>query len=144
MNTTFFSTARLVCAALCLFLLAGATAHAAEKDLKLEVQLVIGTNDPHQTNGVPVSPKIEKKLKRLPLKWGGYYVTSSQQFSLAKNETKPLVMGGSEMVVKNLGDERVELTLINRGKITQSLSQGHTLVTNVKDENSFVVLRQAD
>ncbi len=143
MSKTLFSTTRLVCVALFFLLLAGVTAHAAEKDLKLEVQLVVGSND-RQTNGTPVSPKIEKKLKRLPLKWGSYYVTSSQQFSLAKNATKSLVLGGSEMVVKNLGNEQVELTLINRGKITQSLNQGHTLVTNVKDENSFVVLRQAD
>ncbi|MDD5140899.1 MAG: hypothetical protein PHY43_11635 [Verrucomicrobiales bacterium] len=143
MSTTFFSATRLVCAALCLFLLAGATAHAGEGTLKLEAQLVVGSNDP-QTKGTPVSPKVEKKLKRLPLKWGSYFVVSSQQFSLAKDEGRRLVMGGSEMVVKNLGGERVELTLINRGKITQSLSKGHTLVTNVKDENSFVVLRQMD
>ncbi|MEI6193473.1 MAG: hypothetical protein WCS42_03995, partial [Verrucomicrobiota bacterium] len=100
-------------------------------------------NDP-QTKGTPVSPQVEKKLKRLPLKWGSYYVVSSQQFSVAKDDSKQLLLGGSEMVVKNLGGERVELTLINRGKITQSLRKDQTLVTNVKDENSFVVLRQAD
>jgi hypothetical protein len=143
MNTTFFSVTRLACAALCLFMLAGMNAHPADGVLKLEAQLVVGSNDP-QTKGAPVSPQIEKKLKRLPLKWGSYYVTSSQQFSLAKDASKQLVLGGSDMVVKNLGGERVELTIINRGKITQSLSKGQTLVTNVKDENSFVVLRQAD
>jgi hypothetical protein len=143
MSKKIFSATWLVCAALGLFSLAGVTAHAADGVLKLEAQLVVGSNDP-QTKGTPVSPQIEKKLKRLPLKWGNYYVVSSQQFSVAKDESKPLVMGGSEMTVKNLGGERVELTLISRGKITQSLAKGHTLVTNVKDENSFVVLRQAD
>lgn len=143
MSTNFFSPIRLVCAALSLLLLAGVTAHAGDGVLKLEAQLVVGSNDP-QTKGTPVSPQIEKKLKRLPLKWGSYYVVSSQQFSVAKDADKPLALGGSEMVVKNLGGERVELTLINRGKITQSLNKGQTLVTNVKDENSFVVLRQAD
>lgn len=143
MSTPFFSPARLICAALGLCLLAGVTAHAADGGLKLEAQLVVGSNDP-QTKGTPVSPQIEKKLKRLPLKWGSYYVTRSQQFSVAKDESKPLSMGGSEMIVKNLGGERVELTLINRGKITQSLHKDQTLVTNVQDENSFVVLRQAD
>jgi hypothetical protein len=131
---------KLVCAVMFFLLLAGMTARA---DLKLEAQLVLGTNAA-QTNGTPVSPQIEKKLKRLPLKWGTYFVISSQQFSLAKNETNHMVLGGSEMVVKNLGGERVELTLIDRGKITQTLHKGQTLVTNVKDENSFVVLRQAD
>src|SRR5271154_6507657 len=140
MKIKFFSMTKLVCAALFFLLLAGMTARA---DLKLEAQLVLGTNEV-QTNGTPVSPQIEKKLKRLPLKWGSYFVISSQQFSLAKNETNHMVLGGSEMIVKNLGGERVELTLIDRGKITQSLHKGQTLVTNVKDENSFVVLRQAD
>jgi hypothetical protein len=140
MKIKFFSMTKLVCAAIFFLLLAGMTARA---DLKLEAQLVLGTNEA-QTNGTPVSPQIEKKLKRLPLKWGSYFVISSQQFSLAKNETNHMVLGGSEMIVKNLGGERVELTLIDRGKITQSLHKGQTLVTNVKDENSFVVLRQAD
>ena len=92
----------------------------------------------------PVSPGIEKKLKRLPLKWGSYFVVSAQKFSLAKNATNQLVLGGSEMIVKNLGGEKVELTMIDRGKITQSLKKGQTLVTNVRDPNSFVVLRQGD
>jgi hypothetical protein len=140
MKIKFFSMTKLVCAVMFFLLLAGMTARA---DLKLEAQLVLGTNAA-QTNGTPVSPQIEKKLKRLPLKWGTYFVISSQQFSLAKNETNHMVLGGSEMVVKNLGGERVELTLIDRGKITQTLHKGQTLVTNVKDENSFVVLRQAD
>lgn len=143
MNTTFLPASRLVCAALFFLLLAGVTAHAADSPLKLEAQLVVGSNDP-QTKGTPVSPQIEKKLKRLPLKWGSYYVVSAQQFSVAKDETKRLALGGSEMVVKNLGGERVELTLIDRGKITQSLRKDQTLVTNVRAPNSFVVLRQAD
>jgi hypothetical protein len=143
MSKKIFSATWLVCAALGLFSLAGVTAHAADKDLKLEAQLVVGSSDP-ATKGTPVSPQIEKKLKRLPLKWGSYYVTSSQQFSLTKDASKQLTLCGSDMVVKNLGGEQVELTMVNRGKIKQSLAKGHTLVTNVKDENSFVVLRQAD
>jgi hypothetical protein len=138
-----FSATRLVCTVIFFLLFAGVSAPAAEKDLNLEVQLVFGTNEA-QTNGRPVSPQIEKKLKRLPLKWGTYFVVSSQQFSLAKDATNHLVLGGSEMIVKNLGGEKVELTMIDRGKITQSLHKGQTLVTNVRDPNSFVVLRQMD
>ena len=140
MKIKFFSMTKLVCAAMFFLLLVAMTARA---DLKLEAQLVFGTNEA-QTNGTPVSPQIEKKLKRLPLKWGTYFVISSQQFSLAKNETNHMVLGGSEMIVKNLGGEKVELTMIDRGKITQSLKKGQTLVTNVRDPNSFVVLRQGD
>src|SRR5271167_584931 len=87
MNTTFFPATRLVCAAMFFLLFAGVTARAAESDLKLEAQLISGSND-SQTNGTPVSPPIEKKLKRLPLKWQHYFVVNSQQFSLARNESK--------------------------------------------------------
>lgn len=143
MSMKFLSATRLVCAVIVCLMFANMTASAGEKDLKLEVQLVLGTNEV-QTNGTPVSPSIEKKLKRLPLKWGSYFVISSQKFSLAKNATNHLLLGGSEMIVKNLGGEKVELTMIDRGKITQSLKKGQTLVTNVRDPNSFVVLRQVD
>jgi hypothetical protein len=137
-----FNPTGLVCAALFFLLCAGVTARAAD-DLKLEVQLVFGTNEA-MTNARPVAPAIEKKLKRLPLKWGSYYVISAQQFLLAKNESNRFALGGSEMIVKNLGGEKVELTMIDRGKITQSLKKGQTLVTNVRDPNSFVVLRQVE
>jgi hypothetical protein len=138
-----FTTTRLVCAALFFLLLAGVTAHAAEADLKLEAQLILCSNDP-QPQGRPVAPEIEKKLKRLPLKWQHYSVVSVQQFSVAKDESKPLVLGGSEIAVKNLGRERVELTLVGHGKITQSLRKGQTLVTNSNDESSLIVLRQVN
>jgi hypothetical protein len=138
-----FNPTRLACAALFFLLFAGVTARAADDSLKLEVQLVYGTNEA-MTNAKPVAPQIEKKLKRLPLKWGSYFVINAQKFFLAKNETNQLALGGSEMIVKNLGGEKVELTMIDRGKITQSLKKGQTLVTNVRDPNSFVVLRQAD
>jgi hypothetical protein len=143
MSLKLFSVTRLVGTVIFFLLFATVTAPAAEKDLKLEVQLVFGTNEA-QTNARPVSPQIEKKLKRLPLKWGSYFVVSSQQFSLAKDQTNHMVLGGSEMIVKNLGGEKVELTMIDRGKITQSLHKDQTLVTNVRDPNSFVVLRQVD
>jgi hypothetical protein len=143
MNMKLFSATKLVCAVMFFLLCASVTASADEKALKLEVQLVLGTNEA-QTNATPVSPSIEKKLKRLPLKWGSYFVINSQKLSLAKNATNHMTLGGSEMIVKNLGGEKVELTMIDRGKITQSLKKGQTLVTNVRDPNSFVVLRQAD
>jgi hypothetical protein len=143
MSMKLFSVTKLVCAVIVCVMFANLAASAGEKDLKLEVQLVLGTNEA-PTNGTPVSPAIGKKLKRLPLKWGSYFVVSAQKFSLAKDATNHLALGGSEMIVKNLGGEKVELTMIDRGKITQSLKKGQTLVTNVRDPNSFVVVRQAD
>jgi hypothetical protein len=143
MNTKFISAIRLVCAALFLFLLADVTAHAADKTLKLEAQLILCSNDA-PTNGKPVVPEIEKKLKRLPFKWAYYSVVSAQTFTVAKDESKPLVLGKSDLAVKNMGGERVEVTVIGLGKITQSLRKGHMLVTNSNDDACLIVMRQLE
>jgi hypothetical protein len=148
MKTIFFPATRLVCAALFFLLLAGATAHAAVGDLALEADLVSGSNDP-QAKGTPVSPQIQKKLKGLPLKWDHYFIVNSQQFSVAKNESKDVSLSDAcQISVKNLGGQQVQLTLMgkgkNVGKITQSLKKGQTLVAGGNAGNSIVVLRQAD
>lgn len=149
MNTTFCFKPRLICAALFFLMLAGASTHAAESTLKLEAQLVMGTNDPHQTNGVPVSVKVAKKLAGLPLKWQYYFVVNSQQFSLVKNESKEISLSSEcHITVKNFGGQEVQLTLLdngrNVGKIKQTLPKDHTIVTGSNAGNSIVVLRQAD
>jgi hypothetical protein len=143
MNTKFNSTTRLVCAALFFFLLAGTSAHAADKTLKLEAQLILCSNDA-PTNGQPVAPEIGKKLKRLPLKWEHYSVVSTQTFTVAKDEIKPLMLGKTELAVKNLGGERVEMTVVGQGRITQSLQKGRTLITNSNDDACLIVVRQMD
>jgi hypothetical protein len=150
MSTKFFSATRLVCAALFFLLLVGATARAANPDdLNLVAQLVTGTNDPHSTNGVPVTVKVAKKLSRLPLKWQYYFVVNSQQFTLAKNEYKEVSLSDAcQFSVKNIGGEQVQFALMGHGlnvsKIKQSLKKGQTLVTGSDAENSLIVLRQAD
>jgi len=124
--------------------LPGLTARAAEGDLSLQAQWVLGSNDA-AANGKPVAPEIEGKLKKLPLKWQHYTLLGTQSFTVAKNDAKTVILGaGCEITVKNLGGERVELTLAGRGKITQSLAKGQTLVTGGNEENSVVVLRQAN
>jgi hypothetical protein len=148
MSMKFSSAIKAVCAALFFLLLAGATAGAADKDLKLEAQLVLGSNEA-QTNGRPVSPQIEKKLKHLPLKWQHYSVVNAQQFTLAKNESKDVSLSGEcQISVTNLGGERVKLTLMgngqNVGNITQSLKKGQVLVAGGNAGNTIVVLRQMD
>jgi len=149
MNTTCFSTTRLVYAALFFLLLAGVTSHAGEVALKLEAQLVIGTNDPHQTNSVPVSVKVAKKLATLPLKWQYYFVVNSQQFSVAKDESKEITLSSKiKITVKNFGGEVVKLTLVNNGRnvgnVKQTLPKGHVIAAGANAENTIVVLQQAD
>ncbi len=144
MSTKIFSASRLVCAVLFLLLLAGVSARAADGGLKMEAELVLGTND-LPANGVPVAPNIERKLKRLPLKWGSYFIISSQQFSVAKNESKAVSLGSEpQFYVANLGGEKVQVTLTGKGEIKQSLKKGQILVVNGSAENTLIVLKQAD
>jgi hypothetical protein len=133
---------RLLCIALFFLLCAGVTARAAG-DLKLEAQLIQCSNEA-QAKGQPVVPEIEQKLLRLPLKWQHYYVVSAQQFSVTLNESKPLALGKTGIAVKNLGGERVEVLVMNHGKITQSLRKGQMLVTNSNDDACLIVVRQVD
>lgn len=143
MKTKILSATRLACVALFFLMFTGASTHAADKTLKLEAQLILCSNDA-PTNGQPVTPEIEKKLKRLPLKWQHYSIVSAQTVTVAKDETKPLTLGKTGLSVKNLGGERVEVTVAGHGKITQSLRKGQTLVTNSNDDTSLIVVRQGE
>lgn len=134
---------RLICAALFFLLFAGMTARAGSGDLKLEAQLILCSNNA-QPKGQPVAPEIEQKLLRLPLKWQHYYVVSGQQFSVALHESKPFALGKTGIALKNLGGEKVEVTVLGHGKITQSLRKGQTLVTNSNDDSCLIVVRQVD
>ena len=138
-----FTINKLAYAALFFLLFAGVTAHAADGDLKLEAQLILCSNAA-QPKSRPVAPEIEQKLLRLPLKWQHYYVVNSQTFSVAKNESKPVALGKSALDVKNLGGEKVEVTLVGFGKITQSLTKGQVLVTGSNDDSSLIVIRQVN
>lgn len=153
MKPKIFSTGRVAGVLfLCLFI--ATSARAAQGDLKLEAQLIWGTNDSPakgRTNQV-VQPGLEKKLKRLPLKWEHYYVVSTQSFLAPENETARVAMSAHcNIAVKNLGNSRVELSLTGKGKpvgkITQSLDKGQTLVTGGNADNLtgwFIVLRQGE
>ena len=106
--------------------------------------MVLGTNEP-QTNGTPVAPSIERKLKRLPLKWGTYFVISSQQFAVRKDDSVTVSLGSEpQFYVANLGSEQVQVTVTGKGEIKQSLKKGHILVVNGSAENTLIVLRQID
>lgn len=138
-------------AALALLLVAPPTWAA---DLKLEAQLIWGTNDtksPDPTHKA-VDPDTQKKLKSLPFKWASYFEVNRQRFAVSGNATKKLSMSKEcEILVRNCGTGSVEVTLFGKGervgKITQALPKGELLVTGGNAANFtawFVVLRQTD
>lgn len=147
MKIRLFTLTRFAGALAVFFLLAGASARAAQHELKLEAQLVLGANDtaPKDAGLKPVSHEIEKKLKHLPLKWKHYYVKNSKKFTIHEDATRHITLSDDcRIIVQNLGDSRVELTLVDHdktlGRVTQSLHKGQMLVTGAGAENSIVVV----
>ena len=123
-------------------------------EMKLEAQLVWGTNDEKSPDPKhkPVTGDVERKLKRMPFKWKNYFEVSRQNFSVAKGESKKISMSKDCMIeVRNLDDAKVEVTLFGKGapvgKMTQPLPKGELLVAGGNAENStawFVALRQKE
>jgi len=108
---------------------------AAEAELKVEAQLVWGTNakqspDPKHK---PVSEEVRKKLLELPLKWTNYFEVNRKLLSIpAASQKKEALSEKCAVEVKNLGKSKVEVRLFGKGeqveKRTQDLPKGETLV----------------
>lgn len=152
MRTALAPVTRLVwiCAMALLLCAAGTKSLAADADLKLEAQLVIGTNDakPPDSKYQPVDADVAKKLKSLPLKWSNYFVVSSKKFSVPKGEEKQEKLGDCDVKVKNLGQSQVVITISGKkgtiGTTTGALPKGQLFVTGANETNLFVVLKQVD
>jgi hypothetical protein len=129
---------------------AAVRARAADGEIKLEAQLVVGMNDakPKDSTLKPVSHEVEKKLKRLPLKWDHYYVAGEKKFKVPEGKSRSESLGPQcEITVKNLADSKVVMTLMSQGqtvgRVTQTLRDGQTLVAGGSAENTIVVLTQS-
>ena len=149
-----FSVAHLTFLAFGCWLLAtgGVRVHAGE--IKLEAQLIWGTNDEKSPNPKhkSVDAKVEKKLKKLPFKWQHYFEVNRKQFTVAQGETTKIVLSKDcEIKVRNAGNNSVELQIFGKGesvgKISQALPKDELLVTGGNAANFtswFVVLHQSD
>ncbi len=130
----------------------GTGVQAAE--IKLEAQLIWGTNDEKSPDPKhkAVDSKIAKKLKRLPFKWSHYFEVNREKFSVAEGETKSVVLSKDcEIKVRYVGKDAIELQILGKGesvgKISQALPKDELLVTGGNAANFtswFVVLRQVE
>jgi hypothetical protein len=127
---------------------------AAEANLKLEAQLIWGTNEGHSSDArhKPVDPEIRKKLQELPLKWTNYFVINRQAFDVpGKGPTKVSMSEKCEIEVRNLGNSTVKVSLFGKREHvvegTQALPKGETLVLGGNAPNAttwLVVLKRID
>ena len=136
------------------FLLLATGTHALAADLKLEAQLIWGTNDALSPDPKhkPVERDVARKLKDSPFKWTNYFEVTRKQFTVPQGGTVRVAMSKDyEISVRYLGGSSIEVSPFGKGqplgKITQALPKGELLVTGGNAPNFtawFVVLRQAD
>src|SRR5437870_5183916 len=107
----------------------------AAPPMKLEAQLVWGTNDTKSPNDkhAPVKPETRKKLEALPLKWSNYFEISKQRFEVPLGgSTKVPMSKQCSIEVKNLGSSKIEVSHFGKGehtlKRTQKLPKGETFL----------------
>lgn len=123
-------------------------AHAAE--LKLEAQLIWGTNDEKSPNPKhkPVEPEVRKRLvEDLPLKWKNYFEVNRKAFTVPEKGSKKVEMSDKCAIeVKELDGGKVEVSLFGKAgelvyKRTQALSKGDILALggNAPDKTAWLV-----
>jgi hypothetical protein len=135
-------------------LLAFGGVRAEAEVLKLETQLIWGTNDPQSPDPKhkPVEPGVRRKLGELPLKWTNYFEVKRKGFEVAPaGTTKVPLSEKCALEVKNLGHSMIEVALIGKGKEvakrTQKLPKGETLVLGGNAPNAtawLVVLKRLE
>ena len=135
------------------FALTPLVAQAAE--LKLQTQLVWGTDDSKPPEGKeykPVEPAIQKKLKELPLKWKNYFEVKRTDFSVTPTVAKKVPLSEKcELNILNQANSTFEVSLIGKGKEvvkrTQALPKGEVLVLGGNAPNAtawLVILKRID
>jgi hypothetical protein len=130
--------------ALALTVLAVSGLAARAGDLKLEAQLVWGTNDKKAPNPKikHVEEDVRKKLAELPLKWTNYFEINRKQFEVKAGQTTRAALSQKcALEVKSLQGRKIEVVWFGKsgevvGRQTQPLARGELLVLGGNAPNS--------
>jgi hypothetical protein len=133
--------------------LSGAAAPAAAS-MKMEVQLVWGTNDKKSPDAThkPVGPELRKKLEGVPFKWSHYFEVKRLIFEVPPTGSTNVALSGKcRLEVKNAGHSKIEVSYFGKGERletrTQALPKGETLIYGGEAPGAtswFVVVRRLD
>lgn len=123
---------------------------ASAEEMKLEVQLIWGTNDSKSpdSNHKPLDPALVKKLKMF--KWKNYFVVSRHQVTVPNREAKTVKLSPQcQIEIKELEGPRVEVNVYGEGKHVKKITEGLTrqgLLTIAGDATNdcawFIMIRQ--
>jgi len=137
------------------FLLAGAillgALPALAGDLNLEASLIWAPNEPPAGRYTAADPDLAAKL-RMKFRWDHYVEITNQIKSIPLNESRDFRMSAPCVLrIKNLGDSRIEVSCIGKGKVATSgaktLQAGQWLVLGGDAKNNtawFIGLRAVD
>jgi hypothetical protein len=139
-------------AVVCLALNLPRWAFGGSTEMTVQAVLVWGTNGekPPNKNLKELEPELARKLSKAPYKWKNYFEVDRRLITIPANTNKHVPMSEPcELEIKNLGDDRIEVKLIGRGKPVsrhvEPLPMGQTMILSGddKDDNAWlIVLRQ--
>ncbi len=127
---------------------------AGPGELKLEAQLLWGTDTPQPAgfSYQPAAPLIASKLRKMPFKWKQFYEVNRATFTLAPRAVRRVQLSAPcSLEIRNLGASRIEAKLYGQKKLVnttkQALAEGDLAVIGGDDkgENAWlVILRSVD
>jgi hypothetical protein len=154
MRQKTISTALLVGWVVGFAFLIGGESRLQAATVKLQVQLLWGTNDDRSPDPKhkPVEPDVREKLKELPLKWSHYFEVNRSDFELPPSAAIRVPLSEKcEVEVRSMGGSKVEVVLYGKGKETlrrtQALPKGEMLLLGGNAPNAtawLVVLKRIE
>jgi hypothetical protein len=136
----------------CLMAMLLAAEAVQASDLKLQAQLIWGTNDEKSPNPEhkPVDPVLAKKLGKI-FKWKNYFEVNRQNAMIPSRQSRKLTMSKRCVIeVQELEGPRVEVRLFGDGKLVnktvEALTPGGllTVAGPDKNENAWFIVLQAE
>jgi hypothetical protein len=126
-----------------LFVAAGA--HA--QNLRLDLRLIWGSNETNASLQT-AEPKIIEGLTNI-FKWTNYYQITNKSATLAPNTSQTVdISSKCRLEIKNLGGEKIEVTIVGEGqalqKVNQPLDNGKWVALAGPDKNNnayFICIR---
>lgn len=147
-------TALLLGWAVAIAIFSGSSLRLQAATLKLQAQLVWGTNDERSPDPKhkPVEAAVKEKLKELPLKWSNYFEINRKNVEVPPTgATKVELSEKCQLEVRSMGGSKLELVLLGKGKETlrrtQALPKGEMLVLGGNAPNAtawLVVLKRIE
>ena len=115
--------------------LASVEAGGLAADMKLDVQLLWGTDDAKSPNPKhkPVEPDLREKLKKIPLKWKNYFEVTHKIVEIPMGATRTVALSEMcDLEIKNIDGTKTEVTHFGKGKRvgthTQAMPKGEVFI----------------